>query len=223
MTHHDLPAPRLPRAFYDRDTEQVARDLVGCRLMQRRSDGTLSSARIVETEGYLGPHDLACHTARGRTPRTEVMFGAPGHVYVYMVYGMHFCLNFVTEPAGHGSAVLIRALEPAPEPVLAPVLAPASEPEIHRGRGSVRPRLDGPARLTKALGISLAHNGLDLVEGDALWVLPPDRPVDALSAGPRVGVGYAGEWALRPLRFWETGSPWVSPVGGARVPRRAKT
>lgn len=194
------PELRLPRAFYDRETEAVARDLLGCRLFRRRADGSLVSARIVETEGYLGPHDLACHTARGRTPRTEVMFGPPGHAYVYMVYGMHFCLNFVTEPAGHGSAVLIRGLEP------------------EAGLESVR--LDGPARLCKALDIGRGENGLDLVEGEVLWVLPPLRPVVEISAGPRVGVGYAGEWAARPLRFWETGNPHVSPVGGARVSRR---
>ena len=103
---------RLPRAFYDRDTEIVARELLGCRLFRRGVDGATVETRIVETEGYLGPHDLACHTARGRTPRTEVMFGPPGHAYVYLIYGMYACLNCVTEAEGHGSAVLIRAVEP---------------------------------------------------------------------------------------------------------------
>lgn len=196
---------RLPRAFFDRDTAQVARELLGCRFCLRLADGTLVSTRIVETEGYLGPHDLACHTARGRTPRTEVMFGPPGHAYVYLVYGMHHCLNFVTEPEGHGSAVLVRGLEP-----LAGLVSDV--------------RLNGPARLTKALGIGKPENGADLVDGERMWVLPPDRPVTALSAGPRVGVDYAGEWAQAPLRFWETGNAHVSPVGAAKPvrPRRGK-
>lgn len=187
----------LPRDFYDRDTELVARALLGCRFFRRRPDGSVAEARIVETEGYLGPHDLACHTARGRTPRTEVMFGPPGHAYVYLVYGMHWCLNFVTEREGHGSAVLIRGLEP--------VLG--LEPEA---------RLDGPAKLTKVLGIDRTQNGADLVAGAEMWVAAPERATSEISAGPRVGVDYAGEWAARPLRFWETGNRHVSPAGGTR-------
>jgi DNA-3-methyladenine glycosylase len=192
---------RLPRAFYDRDTAEVARALLGCRLFRRGPDGALVETRIIETEGYLGPHDLACHTARGRTPRTEVMFGPPGHAYVYLIYGMYACLNCVTEPEGHGSAVLIRAVEP---------VSPASWPA----------RLDGPGRLTRGLGIDRTDNGADLVEGAALSIAAPARPVEAVSAGPRVGVDYAGEWAAAPLRFWETGNPRVSPIGAARIPRR---
>lgn len=170
--------------------------------MRRMSDGRLVAARIIETEGYLGPHDLACHTARGRTPRTEVMFGPPGHAYVYLIYGMYACLNFVTEPEGHGSAALIRAVELEEAGVLGAV------------------RLDGPGRLTRALSIDRTDNGRDLVSDAALWVEAPQRPVEAVSEGPRVGVDYAGEWAAAPLRFWERGNPRVSPIGDARVPRR---
>jgi DNA-3-methyladenine glycosylase len=196
-----MDLPRLPRAFYDRDTATVARELLGCRLFRRGVDGVIVETRIVETEGYLGPHDLACHTARGRTPRTEVMFGPPGHAYVYLIYGMYACLNCVTEAEGHGSAVLIRAVEP---------VVPAT-PSV---------RLDGPGRLTRGLRIDRADNGTDLVEGDALFVAAPERPVVDVASGPRVGVDYAGEWAAAPLRFWEAGNPRVSPIGAARIPRR---
>jgi len=191
----------LPREFYDRDTTLVARALLGCRLFRRTPGGSWVETRIIETEGYLGPHDLACHTARGRTPRTEVMFGPPGYAYVYLIYGMYACLNCVTEAPGHGSAVLIRAVEP--------VAPPAS---------SVR--LDGPGRLTRGLGIDRADNGTDLVDLGALYIAEPERPVVDVSSGPRVGVDYAGEWAAAPLRFWETGNPRVSPIGAARIPRR---
>src|SRR3954463_6352376 len=101
----------LPRDFYDRPADVVARELLGALLLRRTGD-RLRIGRIVETEAYLGPHDLAAHSARGRTPRTEVMFGPPGHAYVYLIYGIHHCLNVVTEAEGHAAAVLIRALEP---------------------------------------------------------------------------------------------------------------
>jgi hypothetical protein len=101
----------LPHSFYDRDAENVARDLLG-KLIVRRVDHRMLIGRIVETEAYLGPHDLAAHSSKGRTARTAVMFGPPGHAYVYLIYGMHHCLNVVTGPGDHASAVLIRALEP---------------------------------------------------------------------------------------------------------------
>src|SRR5204863_6254169 len=102
---------RLPRSFYDRDTIVVARELLG-KYLVHGSRGVKRIGRIVEVEAYLGPHDLAAHSAKGLTNRTKVMFGPPGHAYVYLIYGMYFCLNAVTEQEGHASAVLFRALQP---------------------------------------------------------------------------------------------------------------
>ena len=178
----------LPRSFYERETEAVARELLGM-LLAHRVEGRLRVGRVVETEAYLGPHDLAAHSARGRTPRTEVMFGPPGHAYVYLIYGVHHCLNAVTESQGHASAVLIRALEP-----------------VQGIEGNTR----GPGLLCRALGIDRRHNGHDLV-GDALFLAEPERrePIEVV-ARPRIGVAYAGEWAARPLRFFIRGNAFVS-------------
>ncbi|WP_373047256.1 DNA-3-methyladenine glycosylase [Vulgatibacter sp.] len=179
----------LPRDFYDRDTVQVARDLLGCRIYRHVGE-RLYVARVVETEAYCGPHDLACHASKGLTPRTEPMYGPPGHAYVYFIYGLHHCLNVVTEGPGIGSAVLIRALEPI-------------------GGFAEATRTDGPARLTKALSIDRAQNKLDLTSGTDLWFAGPERPAGEISTGKRIGVDYAGEWAERPWRFW-LHSPCVS-------------
>lgn len=169
----------LPPSFFVRSTLQVARALLGQLLVMGEKVG-----RIVETEAYVGPHDLACHTSKGRTARNEVMFGPPGHSYVFLVYGMHHCFNVTT---GRGAAVLIRALEPV--------------------NGVLR-RTDGPGRLTAALGITREHNGLKL-DAPPLW-LAAGAPVKTVSRGPRIGVDYARHWAARPYRFWETGNEHVS-------------
>lgn len=189
-------AQPLPRAFYDRPTDLVARELLGCRIV-REDGGVLRIGRIVETEAYLGVCDRACHSSRGRTARTEVMFGPPGFAYVYVIYGMHHCLNAVTRAEGEAEAVLIRAVEPL---------------EGCLGAGG------GPGLVCRALGIDKRLNGADLAgeRGGALVVLPADRPASGVSKGRRVGVDYAGAWAKRLLRFWETGSEFVSPALGAR-------
>jgi len=192
-------SPPLPRAFYDRPTDLVAQELIGCRVVHRDGE-TLRVGRIVETEAYLGQRDRACHSSRGRTPRTEVMFGPPGHAYVYFIYGTHFCLNAVTRGEGCAEAVLIRAVEPVVGCL---------------GEG------DGPGKVCRALAIDKRRNGLDLVEG-ALTFTPGDRPPAALVRGPRIGVDYAGAWARRLLRFYEKGSPFVSPAGGARSKARRR-
>jgi len=180
--------PPLPRAFYDRDTATVARELLGKTLIHRVNGG-LRQGKIVETEAYLGPHDKAAHSARGRTPRNEVMFGPPGHAYVYFIYGMYFCFNAVTEREGHASAVLIRAVEPLE---------------------GIADRTCGPGLLCRAMGIGKAQNGVDLLENE-LFIAEPGKIVrHGIVKRPRIGVDYAGHWARRLLRFYIKDNPFVS-------------
>jgi len=179
---------KLPRAFYDRDTVRVARDLLGKRLVHR-SNGVERVGRIVEVEAYLGPHDLAAHSSRGRTERTKVMFGPPGHAYVYLVYGLHCCMNVVTEREGHASAVLLRALEPE-----------------RNVEGSTR----GPGLLCRAMRIDRRRNGCDLTGEDLFLAGAPDPKPLTVVRRPRIGVDYAGHWARRLLRFYIRDNPFVS-------------
>jgi len=179
---------RLRRAFYDRDTVEVAKDLLGKHLVHVVG-GVKRVGRIVEVEAYLGPHDLAAHSARGLTNRTKVMFGPPGHAYVYMIYGMHWCMNVVTEEEGHASAVLLRALEPV---------------------AHLEGRTQGPALLCKAMGIDGRLTGHDLVS-DSLYIDDPrDQRTIRIVKRPRIGVNYAGHWAKRLLRFYIAGNPFIS-------------
>lgn len=178
----------LPREFYDRDASLVAPELLGKQLWHQ-VEGEWRGGRIVETEAYLGPHDRAAHSARGLTERTRVMFGPPGHAYVYLIYGMHHCFNVVTQAEGLASAVLIRALEPLP---------PASW------------RAQGPGLLCKAMGIDRRHNGLDLCGGALLITAADDAPNLRIVRRPRIGVDYAGVWARRLLRYYIKGNPHVS-------------
>lgn len=179
---------KLARSFYDRDTERVAQELLG-KYLVRVTDGVTRIGRIVETEAYLGPHDRAAHSARGRTARNAVMFGPPGHAYVYFIYGMHYCFNVVTEAEGHASAVLIRALEP-----VANLTGPTN----------------GPGRLCRALGIDRSLNGHDLLSDDFYIANPPNQRNIAVVKRPRIGVEYAGWWARRLLRFYIANNPYVS-------------
>lgn len=181
-----LQVPALPASFYARDTSTVARRLLGQRLASW-SGHHWRIARIVETEAYLGPHDLACHSAKGRTKRTEVMFGPPGIAYVFLIYGMHRCFNVVT---GNGAAVLIRAVEP---------LEGFADEPTH-----------GPGRLAKAMAITLAHSGHDLSTPPLLMVEGAPVADEEIVTGPRIGVDYAKEWAAAPLRFFVANSPFIS-------------
>jgi DNA-3-methyladenine glycosylase len=179
---------KLARAFYDRDTVLVARELLGKHLVHRVA-GVERVGRIVEVEAYLGPHDLAAHSARGLTERTRVMFGPPGHAYVYLIYGMHWCMNVVTEEAGHASAVLLRALEPV---------------------RNIEGRTQGPALLCKAMGIDKRLNAQDLLSEDLFIADPGDDAKIRIVRRPRIGVDYAGHWARRLLRFYVAGNAFVS-------------
>ncbi|QXC61929.1 DNA-3-methyladenine glycosylase [Aquihabitans sp. G128] len=184
---------RLPRSFYRRDPLEVAPELLGKVLVHGRRAG-----RIVEVEAYRGTDDPASHAFRGPTPRTEVMFGPPGHLYVYFTYGMHWCANAVTSQPGEAGAVLIRALEPL-----------RATDEMAAARPAARRAVDlanGPAKLCQALGIDGAHDGVDLVRAEAGvtivddGVAPPAVPL----TGPRVGISVATE---RPWRFSVPGDP----------------
>jgi DNA-3-methyladenine glycosylase len=179
---------KLTRAFYDRETILVARELLGKNLVHI-SDGAERVGRIVEVEAYLGPHDLAAHSARGLTERTKVMFGPPGHAYVYMIYGMYFCMNVVTERAGHASAVLLRAIEPVQ---------------------NVEGRTRGPGLLCRALNINKQLNAHDLLSDDFFIAQPLKSKSFEIVKRPRVGVDYARHWAKRHLRFYIKDNPFVS-------------
>lgn len=191
--------PALTYAFYQRDTLDVARDLLGCHLV-RQSDNTRSVVRIVETEAYRGAEDSACHAHQRHTPRTEAMFGPPGHAYVYLIYGMHWLLNVVTEPEGSPCAVLIRAVEPV-----------AGEASMRTRRQVKGPNLsNGPGKLTQALGIDKALYGHDMTQTQALWITPGDTP-GAIATGPRVGIDYAHPKDRdAPWRLWISDNAWVS-------------
>lgn len=178
---------RLPRSFYARDTTTVARELLGKHVVHR-ADGVARVGRIVEVEAYLGPHDRAAHSSKGLTPRTRVMFGPPGHAYVYLIYGMHHCLNVVTEPEGHGAAVLIRALEPV---------------------SHLAGKASGPGLLCRALGVDPRLDGADLL-GASLFIADAGPQAFSIVKRPRIGVDYAGAWARRLLRFYIRGNRHVS-------------
>ena len=179
---------RLPRHFYARATEVVARELLGKHLVHV-DGGTERRARIVEVEAYVGAHDLASHSSKGVTPRTSVMYGPPGHAYVYLIYGMHHCMNVVTEPEGNGAAVLLRAVEP-----------------VTHVDGNTR----GPGLLCRALGVDRRLNGHDLLSDDFHIEEADNEERFSIVTRPRIGVAYAGAWADAPLRFYIEGNAFVS-------------
>jgi DNA-3-methyladenine glycosylase len=182
MAH--LTGEILSREYFNRPTLQVARSLLGKYLM-RRTDTGLLAGMIVEVEAYVGPQDLACHASKGRTKRTDVLFGPPGVAYVYLIYGMYHCLNVVTEREHFPAAVLVRAVE------------------LDSIEGTPPLLINGPGRVCRLFQIDLTLNRWDLTVGQLLWtedrwkrVLPSD-----VIATPRIGVDYAGEWAAKPWRF----------------------
>ena len=168
----------LPRIYFNRPTLTVARSLIG-KYLVRVIDGRILAGKIVEVEAYVGSQDRACHAAKGRTQRTEVMFGPAGVAYVYLIYGMYHCLNVVTEREEFPSAVLIRAIELNGE------------------------LIDGPGRLCRALEIDRRLNRVDLTIGESLWFEDRGGVVGRGTVGayPRIGVDYAGTWAKKLWRF----------------------
>ena len=180
----------LPRSFFDRETTAVARELLG-KYLVNHIGGVERIGKIVEVEAYLGEHDRASHSSRGRTERTKIMFGPPGHAYIYMVYGMYFCMNVVTEREGHASAILLRALEPV---------------------RNLEGRTKGPGLLCKAMHIDRKMNGYDLVSNDFHIGSTGGCEEPVIVKRPRIGVEYAGTWARRLLRFYLKGNLFISRV-----------
>jgi DNA-3-methyladenine glycosylase len=168
----------LPRAYFNRPTVQVARSLIG-KYLVRMIDGRMLAGKIIEVEAYVGSEDKACHASKGRTQRTDVMFGPAGVAYVYLIYGMYHCLNVVTEREEFPSALLIRAIEID---------------------GKL---IDGPGRLCRAMQIDRSLNRADLTMGESLWFENRGASVKRrdIEAHPRIGVDYAGAWAKKPWRF----------------------
>ena len=185
----------LPRRFYARDAATVARDLLG-KVLVRDLDGVRRRAIITETEAYVGSHDLASHSRHGMTARNRTMFGRAGHAYVYFVYGVHHCLNAVTGEEGQGEAVLLRAAKPL---------------------DGWDARMTGPGLLARAFAVTRADDGLDLTRGP-LRILDGPAPA-GVAASARIGVGYAGDWAHRPLRFLPAADARAQPREPSK-PRR---
>lgn len=181
---------QLPRSFYERDTIVVAKELLGKYLVH--NDGIQERiGKIVEVEAYLGPHDLAAHSSKGLTKRTSVMFGPAGYTYVYMIYGIYYCTNVVTESEGIGAAVLLRALEPIK---------------------NIQERTQGPGLLSKAMRIDKKLNQHDLISETLYIATIDDEPDFTTVEKSRIGVQYAKEWAEKQLRFYIKGNPFVSKI-----------
>ncbi len=179
---------KLPRSFYDRDTRLVAQELLG-KFLIHKSGGVERVGKIVEVEAYLGEHDLAAHSSKGLTARTKTMFGPPGFAYVYLIYGIHHCMNVVTEREAHASAVLLRALEPVK---------------------NLEGRTCGPGLLCRAINIDRRLNAHDLLSSDFFIADPEAAENFSIVKRPRIGVDYAKHWAKRQLRFYIKDNPFVS-------------
>ena len=164
---------KIKRKFFNRNTVTVAKELLG-KYLCRQINGRIIKVKITETEAYCGVNDKACHASRGLTPRTKIMFGSPGYAYVYLIYGMYYCLNFVTEETGNPSAVLIRGIE----------------------------GIRGPGKLCRELKIDKSLNKVDICQSRELWVEDSGEKVGSIKKGKRIGVDYAGKWKNKLWRFW---------------------
>ena len=186
--HYARPVQKLPRPFYDRETALVARELLG-KWLVHQSAQIERIGKIVEVEAYLGAHDLAAHSSKGLTERTKIMFGPPGFAYVYLIYGVHHCMNVVTEGEHHGAAVLLRAVEPVK---------------------NIAGKTSGPGLLCRAMEIDRRLNGHDLLSDDFFIAEPAVAEKFSIVKRPRIGVDYAKHWAKRQLRFYIKDNPFVS-------------
>jgi DNA-3-methyladenine glycosylase len=189
----------LPRAFYERSTVEVARDLLGRFLVLETADSPIRVGKLVEVEAYLGERDRASHAWHGKTARTAPMFEDPGHAYVYRIYGMYWCLNVVTEPPGHATAILLRAVEPVV---------------------GLDQSTDGPGKLCRAYGITGAYNRADLTTGALRITAGNPVPGAQIATSPRIGVDYAEAWKDEPLRFFVAGNRFVSRPRAAHKAHR---
>jgi DNA-3-methyladenine glycosylase len=189
---------RLPRTFYGRPTLDVAPELLGKYVVYNSPQGRMS-ARIVEVEAYVGRDDPACHAAPGPTRRNAVMFGRPGVSYIYFIYGMYYCLNFVTEPEGQPAAVLLRAAEPDEGFDIM---------QYHSPRLNERRILSGPGKFCRAFGLSVEQSGLDLIER-VLYLEDRGGPRPEIAKATRVGIRKAAE---RPWRFYDANSSSISKL-----------
>lgn len=197
----------LSRSFFERPTLRVAKDLLGKYVVRQTARQTLA-VRIVDVEAYIGPTDKACHASRGRTKRTEVLFGPSGITYVYLIYGMHHCFNLVTERVDFPAAVLIRGVE-------------TSESENRKSDAVIR--IDGPGRVCRFLNIDRTFNGVDTTRGQSIWIEDRGETIQPkqIQARPRVGIDYAGEWAQKLWRFClleacRVGKKGITVKGGVR-------
>ncbi len=189
---------KLDRNFYVRDGLTVARELIGKKLIHRSADG-VTGGLIVEAEAYMGAVDAAAHSFKGRTKRTEIQYAAGGRAYIYLIYGMHICFNVTANAVDVPEAVLIRALEPSDGIDLM---------MRRRNKKSLEELCNGPGKLTQAMGITMAHYGVDLC-GDEIFIETTDRPVEIDSAR-RINVDYAGAAANFPWRFLMRGNKFIS-------------
>ena len=203
---------KIKRKFFNRNTIVVARELLGKYLCRTIKDQTIR-AKITETEAYCGTKDKACHASKGLTPRTKIMFGPPGHTYVYMIYGMYHCLNIVTEKEGNPSAVLIRRAE---------IINPKQSPKIGNSKSEIvwnfensnlkfvsnfdirysNFKLNGPGKLCRELKIDKKFNGIDITKSKELRVEDGGEAVKNIKKGKRIGVDYAGKWKDKLWRFY---------------------
>ena len=192
-------ALKLSRRFYQQPTVKVARQLLGKYLVRHHPKG-VTVGKIVETEAYVGPKDKACHASKGRTARTEIMFGRAGFAYVYLIYGFHHCLNFVTERLDYPAAVLIRALEPVEGMDLM---------KARRRTENLHNLASGPGKVCQAFAIDRSLNGADIC-GSVIYVEDRKGTAPSVVARPRVGVDYAGGWKDKPWRFLVRDNAFIS-------------